>query len=248
MNEVVGSKQYRSIVVEDRPVRRRLIQGGVAATFVVAVLAAYWLGGYSGHGGYDALSAAHDEALLQLERIESSNKELSQQLVNIKLSAEVDRTAVDEVRSAVSKHKQTINKLNEEISFYKGLMSPTDRERGLGIRSWEVYPTNDPRRFQFKLVVQQLAVKHAVLKGTVTVQLVGWQGGEEQTFSLDILSEQVERSATKLRFKYFQYIDGELHLPEGFAVERVDIVARATAPKKVQVEKHYSWIVHDINV
>ena len=125
-------------------------------------------------------------------------------------------------------------------------MAPTERERGLSIRSWEVYPTGDPRRFQFKLVVQQLAVKHALLKGGVTVQLVGKQNGVEQIFPLNILSEQIETMPARLRFKYFQYVDGELQLPEGFSVERVDIVAKATAPKAAQIEKHYSWVVSSL--
>ena len=77
----------------------------------------------------------------------------------------------------------------------------------------------------------------------MTIELVGRQNDIEQTFPLNILSEQVEKENTRLRFKYFQYIDGELQLPEGFAVERVDIVAKATTPKAVQIEKRYSWVV-----
>ena len=59
---------------------------------------------------------------------------------------------------------------------------------------------------------------------------------------LDILSEQVDKQL-KLRFKYFQYIDGELIIPEGFTPERIDIVAKATSPKPVTVDKQYGWIV-----
>jgi hypothetical protein len=246
MDKVIGSKQYRSVVVQDRPERRRLIITTVVLLFVLATWLSYWMGSQSWQGGCKALAADHELAVGQLASLELQYQELSQQLANISLGAEIDRHAVDNVRAVVGEHKQTITKLNEEISFYKGLMAPTAREQGLSIRSWEVYPTSDPSRFQFKLVMQQLAVKHKVLKGNVVVQLVGKQAEVEQTLPLNILSEQVDEAAIPLRFKYFQYIDGELQLPKGFVVERVDIIAKATAPKGDQVEKHYSWMVQNI--
>lgn len=73
--------------------------------------------------------------------------------------------------------------------------------------------------------------------------LVGKQARAAQSHSLNSLSEQLQGDDIKLRFKYFQAIDGSLQLPAGFEVDRIDIVARATAPKKVQVEKHFSWFV-----
>jgi hypothetical protein len=122
-------------------------------------------------------------------------------------------------------------------------MAPTDRERGLGIRSWEVYPGNAPGRYQFKLVLQQLALKHSILKGDVVVDIVGKRAGVEQTLPLHSLSEQVKSRAIKLRFKYFQYVDGVFQLPGDFVPERIDIRATATSPKKEQVEKRLSWLV-----
>ena len=248
MEEVVGSKQYHSVVVQDRPGRRLLAKVILLVIMVVITLLAYWFGGESIRADYQAISADYQSTRQRLELVERKYLDASQQLANTTLGADVDRQAVEDVRGVIREHKQTIAELSEEISFYKGLMAPTERERGLGIRSWEVYPTSDPQRFQFKLIMQQLALKHAVLKGSVSVVLVGKQAGLEQSYALDVLSSQVEEASVRLRFKYFQYIDGELQLPEGFVVERVDINASASAPKAVQVEKHYSWIVEAAGV
>lgn len=243
MDSVTGSKQYRSVVVRDRPGRRMAIRVGVTVSLVVVAGLAFWLGGRATLSDYERLVAENSELQLALQQSQSQLQETRQQLVNESMDSEVDRQAVEEIRAAVREHKQTITQLNEEISFYKGLMAPTERESGLGIRSWEVYPTADPNRFQYKLVMQQLAVNHSVLKGQVTVTLVGRNQGIEESYSLDIVSDDIDGRDIRLRFKYFQYIDGELQLPEGFIVDRVDIVARASAPKVVKVEKHYSWVV-----
>ncbi|WP_101759174.1 DUF6776 family protein [Oceanicoccus sp. KOV_DT_Chl] len=248
MSEVKGSKQIRSVVVQDRPERRVLIVSVLLVVLIVAVAIAYWQGGRVLHEQFGQLKIVHQQTLLQLQQTEQQLQQASQQLVNSRVGAEVDREAVDDVRATIREQKQTINELTEEISFYKGLMAPTDRESGLGIRSWEVYAEGDARRLQFKLVLQQLALKHTVLNGNVSVLLVGKQADaagieQEQSYTLDRLSEQVSEKPIKLRFKYFQYVEGELQLPEGFYPERVEIIAKATKPKRAKSEKIYGWVV-----
>ncbi len=248
MSVVKGSKQYRSVVVTERSgqgVARQLL-----LLLLMAVIAggSYWFGGREMRQDFQNLSADYQRLQTELAEISVNYDDTRQQLTNATVGSEVDRQAVNDVRSIISKHKQTINALNEEISFYKGLMAPTEREQGLGIRSWELYSGSEPRRLQFKLVLQQLAVKHTVLKGAVTVDVVGKMAGEEKTLSLDVLSDQIDKRDMPLRFKYFQSIDGELLLPEGFEPNRVAIVARATSPKAVKVEKHYGWILQNSDV
>ena len=242
MTEVIGSKQYRSIVVQDRPSRRRLAIASMVLIVVAVAQLAYWHSGKTIRAEHQKLSVEYAKVVEQLQIAEARYQDASQQLTNVRLGSDIDRKAVQVVRSTVSEHKQTINQLNEEINFYKGLMAPTERERGLGIRSWEVYPGSAPNRFQYKLGLQQLALKHKVLKGIVQVNIIGQRGGAEEILPLAVLSKQTDK-ILKLRFKYFQYIDGELTIPQDFIPERVNIIAKATSPKAVTVDKHYSWIV-----
>ena len=248
MSDVKGSKQYRSVVVREEPGRRPKQVGLGILLLVVATLSAYWLGGQQLREGFGQLSVERDELVATLAQTEQQLQEVTQQLTNTKIGAEVDRGAVDEVRTTIREQKEQINALTEEISFYKGLMAPTERERGLGVRSWEVFTGTDSQRLQFKLVLQQLALKHAVLTGSVSVVLVAKQLNtegvqQEQRYHLSTLSEQVSDQKIKLRFKYFQSIEGELILPEDFTPERVEIIAKAVKPKSAKVEKIYVWTV-----
>jgi len=239
---VVGSQQYRSVVVKAQPIKRlRTALAWVLLLVFVAALA-YWRGGVAMASDHQQLRDERDHLVAQLAEISVKYQDASQGLTNSTVGAQIDQQALEDVRATVREHRQNIAELNEEISFYKGLMAPTDRERGLGIRSWELYSSLDPQRFQFKLILQQLAVKHLLLRGTVTVELVGTQAGAIKRLPLHNLSPQVEGQKIDLRFKYFQYVEGELELPAGFVPERVDIVALASKPKKVQVEKQFPWL------
>lgn len=246
MSQVTGSKQYRSVVVQERPGQRlQLILGSLLLLLAIA-LSAYWVGGRSLHTDNRQMLRELTQTKQQLAELDTLYANSSQQLTNFKVGSDIDRKASEAIRGVVREHKQTINQLNKEIDFYKGLMSPTERERGLGIRSWELYPGSAENRFQFKLVFQQLALKHGMLKGSVVVNIIGKRDGVEEQLPLKILSEQIDDKGVKLRFKYFQYVDGELVIPVGFSPVRVEIIAKATAPKAVIVEKQYGWIVQKL--
>lgn len=243
MSTVTGSKQYKSIVVEHKPARRLLLSVAVLLLLLAASAIAYWQGGRMLEADFEKLETEYRVTAEQLDVVSEKYRNASQQLTNQTVGAEVDRQAVEEVRSAVREHKQTIAELSEEITFYKGLMAPTDREKGLGIRGWEVYATSNPQRFQFKLIVQQLAIKHQLLTGSITAVIDGTLNGIETTLSLHDISEEIDKRDIILRFKYFQYIEGEFTLPVGFIPEQIDLAARATKPNKVQIEKQYAWLV-----
>lgn len=242
---------YRSIVVRYRPWQRMvLIVAVIGLLLAVGVLSAFW-GGYHTNTAQQKLSLELNTLQKRFLKTQKQRDQAEQQLANAHLGADVDRRSVNDVRVVLREHQQTITELNEEISFYKGLMSPSERERGLSVRSVEWYKTNKPGHVQFKLVFQQTALKHRLLRGSVRVVLVGWVNAEdgaqvtERRYALSDLSEDVKKKDIPLRFKYFQNLEGELVLPEGFDVQKVELVARALAPKKVQIEQTVDWHLQD---
>ena len=44
-----------------------------------------------------------------------------------------------------------------------------------------------------------------------------------------------------LRFRYFQAVEGELSLPEGFEPEGVVVTATAVKPGNAEVREQFSW-------
>src|SRR5690606_23358251 len=135
--------------------------------------------------------------------------------------------------------------LEEDITFYRGLMAPTENRRGLTIGSVDEIATGVSRQYDFKVVVQQLATNHQVLNGTLTVDIVGHQEGVVRRIPLSELSPQVDEENIKLRFKYFQNIQGQLQLPEGFEPERIELLAKSTGRDGVSVEKKFGWLVQE---
>ena len=172
-------------------------------------------------------------------------KDLSQQVANLKLGSAIDRKSSEDVRAEVIDLKGQISGLKEDISFYRGLMSPTDNKSGLTIGSLNVISTGVARDFEYKLVVQQLATRHKMFSGYLTFRIFGRQLDQPVTLALKNVSDSVSFDRIKLRFKYFQTIKGRLVLPEGFEPERIELVAMSSEAPKVEVKKKFGWLVQE---
>jgi len=245
MAAVKGTKQYPLKIVEDRPWRHLVSIVVALILFVAGIFASFYLGYKDGMQGQERARA--DVARLQAELLEKSKKveELQQQVTNINLGAEVDRQASESVRQEVIALKDQLAKLEEDNSFYRNLMAPTGNKRGLTFGSVEIVDSEKPRVYNYKVVMQQLAINHQLLNGQLTFNVVGKLNGFDATFSLNQLSEQVTTDAIRLRFKYFQTIQGELSLPDGFEPERIELVAKSTGGNAVTIEKRFGWLVEE---
>lgn len=242
---VKGTKQHRVKVIEDRPLLR---WGILLACVAVAALAVY----LSHQRGYARGMAKQESVLVELVRLEKAltveqkrSRDLEQQVANFNLGAEVDRSANEGVRQEVIALKEEMAVLTEENSFYRGLMAPTKNQRGLAFGSVELSQTERPRVYNFKVVMQQLATSHRLLNGTLEYKVVGRAEGVDVVYSLGQLSSEVDADRIKLRFKYFQTIEGQLQLPEGFEPLRIELVAKSTGKDAVTVEKRFGWLVEE---
>lgn len=245
MTAVKGTIPPRLVVVPYRPVRTWLIRLLLLVLTVGAVALSYFLGHLRGFSEQADAVAERDQ--LRLEQQSSSRivEELRQEVANLKLGAKVDHKAGEEVRNQVILLKAQVAELEEDITFYRGLMAPTDNARGLTIGSLNVLTTGIPRQYAYKLVVLQLATNHQVLTGALNFNVVGWRDGERISLPLHQLSEQVDAEDIRLRFRYFQNIEGRLMLPEGFEPERIELVARSTGANAATVEKKFGWLVQE---
>lgn len=246
MSEVKGSSQYRSVVVRYRPWQPIVLLVLIVALLLLVAALSVWWGRTDTRTNIATLIEQRDHYLTQWQSVRHQRDDLEQQLANLSVGAKVDRESVNSVRLLLKDSEQTIADLTEEISFYKGLMSPSELDKGLSIRGLELTPIPDSKRIHFKLVLQQTALKHGLLKGSVSVTLVGVETDEqgkvvERRYPLAELSDDISKNTIALRFKYFQNIEGDLLLPENFNVQKVALIAKAVTPKKVVVEELINW-------
>ncbi len=243
MAAVTGSKQFRMVVVPYRPVRKVVLSLVLILVGMAACFASYYWGLRLAGAELAVLRDQNAGLQVKLANLDESHTEALQQLANLRLGAEVDQQANEGVRQEILTLKSQIAELEEDITFYRGLMAPTADKQGLSIGALNIVATSQPRHFEYTLVVQQLATSHELLKGYVNVTVVGYEAGVSKRVPLKLLSSDIADEDIKLRFKYFQTLHGELVLPDGFDPERIEVVAVATGRNSARIEQKYGWLV-----
>lgn len=245
MSGVTGSKQPRLVVVPHRPWRGLAMGIALLALLVCATVLSFYGGYHQGTSLQTNAVAERDRLRADVVDLNSEAEALRQQVVNLQLGAQVDHKANEEVRNQVIGLQEKITALEEDISFYRGLMSPSANSRGLTIGALNVISTGASREFEYKLVMQQLATDHQLLSGYLNFSIVGRRGDEEVAIPLYQVSDQVEEANIPLRFKYFQNVAGRLTLPDGFEPQRIEVKAQTTGNNRETVEKKFGWLVQE---
>ena len=191
-------------------------------------------------------SSAENRGLREIVSTQARElEELRQWQVDKQTRIDIDEVALELVRQELAAQQETIAELDKGIRFYKSLMAPEELAEGLSVRSIDLKPGPDEHRFQFRILVQQSARKHALLTGTLNIEVIGAVNGEEVEYNLTELSEQVPSAGIRLRFKYFQAIEGELVLPEGFTPHLLRASAQSTKPRKAEFNREFAWSVQE---
>ncbi len=243
-NVVKGSKQQKMVVVPHRPGRRF-----VSILLITLAVAATAAGGF-GYGYYTTISqqqgdlAERVELQQQISALQAENGDLRRQITILDRSSQMDQRANEEVQSTISGLRTRVAQLEQEIVYYRQVVNEETEDTGLTIGQFDISATDQSRRYRYKLVMrQQDADGDTYLIGHANVNLIGTIGGEQQILPLRDISEDVEQLDMRLRFRYFQNIEGELALPEGFTPERVQIAAVADEPVEKNISQNFTWVV-----
>jgi len=241
--KVKGSPQHRSIVVPYRPLYKVVWNIIYILTTLVLVIGSAFFGFRASQDMYS--SELEELTQLRMLVVEQDEQlaELTQQVSNTQMSSDVDKQALEALRLEMVALNNEITGLKESNNFYRNLMEPKADRSGLIIGSLKLVPSGQPKRFFYELVMQQLTVNHYLLNGHVTLNIIGTELGLEKVYSLKELSPEVKADTVKLKFRFYQTIEGELTLPEGFEPYRVDVVAEKTGRSPAVVEESFGWVI-----
>lgn len=245
---VKPSKQYPMTVVPYRPIRRAVAIFALFITVLVLIIGSFYGGRYYAEvntSSVTSLLIERDELLRKYSEKSAQVLNLEQQVVNLKLAAEVDRKANEEVRAEVLQLKEQLNELEEKNSFYLSVMRPEPGSKGLVVDLPLITPVDTQGAYKYNLVIKQIVTKHRQVKGYVEFEILGRQGDDLVRLALKDVSKTVDKERIKLNFKYFQRIKGEMALPINFVPERLEIKVVAQKPNSVTIDKKFGWSINE---
>lgn len=239
MASVKGSKQYQMVVVPYRPIHKALIFIAFLVVMCLLSWSTFEFGREQGLALKVEVMRERDQISTELAEANKRVTEMRQKIADLEVGGAIDDKANEEVRLTIEALQNQIAGQNEEINFYKGVMLPNVANKGLRIERLDVTP-NASGRVKYSLLLTQIVDKHDYVQGGVEILIRGQDGALEKSLQLSEL-DQEKQDAVRFRFRYFQNINGEMVIPDGFLPREVMIVAQSSGRNGQRLEKTFDW-------
>lgn len=218
------------VVKPHNPWRVRIIIAFGASIIIIAGWILYEYGRFS--SGFDSIEAYRERANLldEQKRLEDRIEELREQKALLERAAQIEKKASAELNINLKALQAETLELKEELAFYRGIVSPNNASAGLRLQRFHIESTGQPRNYRSKVVLTQVLKNQRLARGYVRLSVEGLLNGQLMTLGLNDLTEKRIKEI-RYRFKYFQNLEEDLILPEGFKPLRAMIQVIPTGDK-----------------
>lgn len=231
------------LIVRQQPSWRRkalLVGAGIAAVLLLYIV--YEWGRFE--GGYSKFAEVQRrrELTTQIQTVEQENERLRAEIAQTKLARDVDDKAYADVEKDLAQLQAQILKQQEELTFYRGIVSPQDGMGGLRVQRFDVLGGGADRHYRLRLVLVQSMREDAVVSGSVGIEIEGTRENRPERLALNQAGAQTRADGqVPFRFRYFQELEQDIVLPEGFEPRAVNVEVRSSRLQPVR--ESYAWQV-----
>jgi len=198
----------------------------LGVSVVLATLAGVYAIGRA-QTAFDGRAALADEAGLRaaLTAREAEVAKLRREaaeLDTLKVAQERER---QEVSRTIGELQAEVARQSQQLELLRGVVGRAGPPAEVTIRQVRVIASTAPGRYRLRIALAQPGRPDRTVAGSVRVGIEGQRGG--RTARLDLREVTAQRVAQlSYRFQYFENIEVEIVLPNGFSPERVVVDVR----------------------
>ena len=230
-----------SVVIKQARSRRHMILRALTGVCIFLAIALSFYFGYR-FGFYDYAKITSENLSLEEEKA-ALLKERDGTRLRLSVAehgSEVTRIATEQVRVANRGLREENLELEELLALYRGVMSPDKNKRGLKIERFKLEKIGN-RRFQFNLILAQIADHRRYIEGKVRLKLMGEKNGKKSNLTLYLRIKEEDKKQARFRFRYFQKFSGEVSIPPEFKTRAVRVTAESKGRHAVKISREFSW-------
>jgi TolA-binding protein len=219
----------------------RLLYVLAAIVVVGSLFLAHELGRLN--GGYSVLDQRRERNELTAAIAERDQKieELQRTIAILQTSQDVDQETYAQVERTLDELQARIQAQEEELAFYRGIISPEDGVAGLRVQALELRPTEGERAFLLHLVLVQAITHDRRVSGTVSFSFTGSVDGEPVRYNIADLVAGDAQGDLAYAFRYFQDLQRQLVLPDAFEPDEVLMEIRPREPSGEMLAQSFEW-------
>jgi cell division protein FtsB len=211
------------------------VSGGlyvVAALVLIALVFGGWglWQVFAGDGGRSAPA--------QVQALQRQVDALQQRNATLSRSDQITRDANRDLQGALAERDEEIAGLRADVAFYERFVGSTSQRRGLAVHELRLQPQTE-QAWHFTATLTQNVNRGALNSGRLQILVEGTRGGALRRIGWAELRQQANEPGMPYSFKYFQQVEGDLVLPEGF--QPVRVIARLVPVNGAAIEQSFTW-------
>jgi hypothetical protein len=213
---------FGKLVVRSHTPRLRRVLLGLAVLLTLGVLyAAFEFGRYeAGFRVVDSVRGALS-ASARIRRLEEENEKQRGQLEAAEVERLSEREGYKQVERSLGDMQSQIARLNQDLSFYRGLVQP-DSIVHVKVQQMQIVPETAGGEYRLKFVLMQTGKPDNVVAGYALITIDGLRQGKPSRLNFGQVAPS-RRVSLAYSFRYFQDYDESIQLPQGFEPTRVGV-------------------------
>jgi hypothetical protein len=201
----------------------------------------YYYGHNSAGFDYEALKISQSNLQQQLYETEKENSKLREKNAVLEQASIIDKKAQNDVNGSIKRLQDEVLELKEQVAFYRGIVSPVQTASGLNITSFKLNKLGEVSGYHFRLVLTQVKQNNQVIRGKANILIDGLQNGEPKQLNISDLMGKAKEDMN-LQFKYFQTIEGDMVLPDGFVPSSVLVDIKPSGSSQDSISRIFNWM------
>ncbi len=194
--------------------------------------------------GYDQLFVwrKHRELQAKIEQLEKTNATLRGQLAELQTGRVSEQQERAELSRNLGELQSQLARQNRDVAFYRGIVNSSVGAPVVKIQRLLAARSTAPGHYRLRVVLIPAVRSEATVAGTLAFSIRGTERGRSVSYGLARLTTQ-KRDGLPFSFKYFQNVDQEVVLPEGFAPSSIDVEVRASGRSSQPLTQSFAWNV-----
>jgi hypothetical protein len=194
-------------------------------------------------GGFSKFAELQQRRTLisQIAALKQDNDKLRASATSTTLGRDVDRKAYADVEKNLSELQSQLLKQREELTFYRGIISPKEGVDGLRIQRFQVVAAGVDNHYRLRLVLVQSMRQDTMVSGSIGVEIEGVRDNKPENLIVANATGRGGDAHLPFQFKYFQNLEHDVELPEGFEPHAVNVEIRTA--KLDPMRESYPWQV-----
>jgi hypothetical protein len=213
---------FGKLVVRSHTPKLRAVLMVLAVLLAATLLyAAFELGRYD--AGFRVVDSVRGAliASARIRNLEAENQKQRTQLEAADVARRVDNEGYKQVQRSLGDMQSQIARLNQDLSFYRGLVQPESLIH-VKVQQMQIVPEVAPGQYHLKFVLMQTGKPDKEVVGSAVIAVDGLLQGKPSTLSFAEVSS-TRRVSLAYSFRYFQDYDEPIQLPQGFEPTRVGV-------------------------